>query len=772
MKREHERGRKYLTAAVLVMLGLGIGVGNGTQQVYADSETEVLAEASVPSEFSESGDSEAFASETADAESIPESAETTDTEATADTDAETNSAEEVSREETKEDTETEEETTSSSETSSELTGEASENENTSEEAGDQEEESDPEEDSEEEEEAPVYLSIIDGVDYSPVYNYFYYKNRYSDLAATFGDDQAAMLQHFLSFGMSEERQASESFSEVSYRLTYQDLRLAFGKDYAKYYYHYLNSGMQENRVATGVTTLQNPVTVQDGVDYAPVYDYSFYTKHNTDVAKAFGQDDIGVLNHFVTFGMDEQRQAISTFNERSYRYTYPDLRLAFGSDYAKYYLHYINSGSKENRITTGTKSFTPITSLNGTDYSAVYDFNYYISRYADIKKAYSDDDAGAIKYFVSAGMKNQHQAIAAFDEKSYRYRYQDLRIAFRTDYEKYYQHYMQFGQKENRNAAGGLTTFVNPLTTLNGTDYSPVYDFSYYVTNNSSAASYKDDDVGALIYFVNTGMNLRHQAAENFEVMSYRRAYTDLRSAFGDNYPKYYLHYILYGKKEGRTQTTGWVSNGLIVCIDPGHQRYAMTSKEPIGPGSSTTKMKVTGGATGVATRNTEYQINLDIALKLRDELEDRGYTVVMTRTTNNVSLSNIDRSKIATNANADIFIRLHCDSVDSSSVTGVHCLGPATNNPYLSSDIIKKSNILCDCLQAGQVAQTGQKTRTNSKVNNMTGINWATMPVSIVEMGFLSNPSEDRFLSKSSNQYKIAKGLANGVDNYFAKIA
>ncbi len=211
--------------------------------------------------------------------------------------------------------------------------------------------------------------------------------------------------------------------------------------------------------------------------------------------------------------------------------------------------------------------------------------------------------------------------------------------------------------------------------------------------------------------------------------------------------------------------------NGLIVCIDPGHQSQAMTDTEPIGPGASETKMKVTGGATGVSTGNAEYQINLEIGLKLQEELEARGYTVVMTRTTNDVELSNVDRAEIATEAGADIFLRLHCDGATSSDASGVHCLGPAEDNPYLDADLIEKSNLLCTYLRDEQVAVTGQDARTNSQVNNMTGINWATMPVSIVEMGFLSNPDEDQFLASEDGQNQVAEGLANGVDAYFADI-
>jgi N-acetylmuramoyl-L-alanine amidase len=51
-----------------------------------------------------------------------------------------------------------------------------------------------------------------------------------------------------------------------------------------------------------------------------------------------------------------------------------------------------------------------------------------------------------------------------------------------------------------------------------------------------------------------------------------------------------------------------------------------------------------------------------------------------------------------------------------------------------------------------------------------MTGINWAKMPVTIVEMGFMSNYDEDMFLTSEDGQDRIVRGLANGVDEYFSQ--
>ncbi len=292
-------------------------------------------------------------------------------------------------------------------------------------------------------------------------------------------------------------------------------------------------------------------TFYNGMDYAPVFDATYYLNKYPDLKAAFGGDYIATLSHFVTRGMSEGRQAKSSFNVDAYKNTYQDLRIAFRNNLAQYYLHYIHTGSKEGRTAVDNPGITYITSFNGVDYSAVYDFSTYISNYADIQAAFSTDDASAIEHFVNFGMKEGRQAISSFNVSSYINRYPDLRRCFGSDLSQYYIHYMLHGKNEGRVATGDE---YNGTSIYNNVDYSNVYDYSYYIANNPDVkAVYGGNDTATISHFVNFGMKEGRQAISSFNVNTYRNRYPDLSQSIGNDLPGYYLHYMYFGKSEGRT---------------------------------------------------------------------------------------------------------------------------------------------------------------------------------------------------------------------------
>lgn len=218
----------------------------------------------------------------------------------------------------------------------------------------------------------------------------------------------------------------------------------------------------------------------------------------------------------------------------------------------------------------------------------------------------------------------------------------------------------------------------------------------------------------------------------------------------------------------GAAKTAQAEEKQKVIVIDAGHQTRAMSATEPIGPGSSQRKAKVTGGASGCVTHLPEYKLNLQVAKRLQKELVNRGYKVIMVRTKNNVRMSNVQRAKVANKYKADAFVRIHANSAGSSSVKGALTIAPASNNRYMTKANRKASQKLSKKVLKAMCKTTGAKNRGVMYTNSMTGINWCKVPVTIVEMGFMSNPSEDRKMAKASYQKKIVKGIADGIDNFF----
>ncbi|MGN0151479.1 MAG: N-acetylmuramoyl-L-alanine amidase [Wujia sp.] len=399
----------------------------------------------------------------------------------------------------------------------------------------------------------VEYTVYKGVDYKAVYNYDYYISHNPDIAKKYGGSKYQTLKHFVNYGMAEGRRASKDFDVTSYRYRYADLRKSYGMDLKKYYMHYINKGKKEGRKATGTKTMQNPVTVYKGVDYKAVYSYSYYTKNHPEVIEKCGDDDTAVLKYFVENGMKEAQQAIATFDPVSYRNQYADLRKLYSRDYVKYYMHYINFGKKEGRKATGvTELQGTATVYEGVDYSAVYNYNYYIAKYADVKNAYGDDDYAVLRHFVLFGINEGRRGSADFDVKSYRNKYADLRRVYGNDLRSYYLHYINYGKKERRQATG-VKTLQDATTIYNGIDYSAVYDYNYYIEKYPDIKkAFGGDENAVIAHFVQHGMQEGRQGNERFSLSYYRSKYADVRNAYGSNNAAYYMHYIRFGKAEGR----------------------------------------------------------------------------------------------------------------------------------------------------------------------------------------------------------------------------
>ena len=204
---------------------------------------------------------------------------------------------------------------------------------------------------------------------------------------------------------------------------------------------------------------------------------------------------------------------------------------------------------------------------------------------------------------------------------------------------------------------------------------------------------------------------------------------------------------------------------GKRIGIDAGHQKTADLSYEPIAPDSLRSKERMSDGASGIKTGVQEYEITLLIAKKLQSLLERAGAIVVMTRTQNDVQLSNAERAQLMNDANVDCWIRIHCDFSSDRTNSGIHILAPSEAT---SPDISEKSGMLAEIMLSSVSKATGARALSVLYKTDQTGFNYSDSPVITAELGYLSNPVEDVRLNRSYYQLACAIGIYNGLAEFF----
>lgn len=284
----------------------------------------------------------------------------------------------------------------------------------------------------------------------------------------------------------------------------------------------------------------------------------------------------------------------------------------------------------------------------------------------------------------------------------------------------------------------------------------------YVIITDETATIMVAPDTDSDVYLVlNSGVNLRR--------IGIKDEWTKIRLNDGN-------YYILTSAV--RMTTVEWKEDtnedeeniSHVVYIDPSKQMMADLENEPVGPDSEIEKAKSATSTIGVSTGKFEYEVTLSIAVKLKKELESRGYTVIISREKNDILMSNSERAKSANSSGAETYIRLQAGEIKDSNVSGILGFVATSGNIY-SGNKYNESYTLCNEIIEGACNLTEASRIGIYETDEMTVINWCDMPVAVINVGFLSNETDDENLSNYEYQEKLVKGIANGIDNYFRKI-
>ncbi len=184
-------------------------------------------------------------------------------------------------------------------------------------------------------------------------------------------------------------------------------------------------------------------------------------------------------------------------------------------------------------------------------------------------------------------------------------------------------------------------------------------------------------------------------------------------------------------------------------------------------------------GAAGA--RFTEKSLTLQVALKVKAELEKMGYRVLMTRV-NDRALSLSQRAGAANYAKADMLISIHMNAAGNRSVRGIETFAltapgaPSSGsekvlyNRYLGNGALANSAALAWSVQNAMIRATGASDRGVKRARFVV-LRETRCPAILIECGFISNRADENLLGSAAYREKLANAIAQGIRNYHLRL-
>ncbi len=207
---------------------------------------------------------------------------------------------------------------------------------------------------------------------------------------------------------------------------------------------------------------------------------------------------------------------------------------------------------------------------------------------------------------------------------------------------------------------------------------------------------------------------------------------------------------------------------GRYIGLNPGHQNRNFD--RAITPDNDERFWDVTVGTRGRVTGLYEYELNLTVALKVRDALQAQGARVLLSRTSNDVRVSNSSRTSKLNKEQVDAVLLIHADGNSNPNLHGLHMI-VSTRVSRQRGDVYERSHDLARALQGACITATGAADKGVGERDDLRILlSGCAMPAALIEMGYMTNPAEDRLLATDAYQNKIVSGLVQGFLTYFGK--
>lgn len=199
----------------------------------------------------------------------------------------------------------------------------------------------------------------------------------------------------------------------------------------------------------------------------------------------------------------------------------------------------------------------------------------------------------------------------------------------------------------------------------------------------------------------------------------------------------------------------------ISVVIDPGHQAIPNNALEANSP-TGGKKQKSAIGAIGINTGVQEHALNLLVATECRSELLKQGHSVVLTRESHAVDLSNKDRALIANGCNATCFVQIHFNGHTDKNQHGLECY---IREPANLDDVLFNKSVSLACiLMRVLTTVTSLSKRWIAMRSDLTALNWAKVPSVLIELGFLTNEHDERLILSEDFCLKSGKAIASAI--------